>query len=120
MLVSRFAIKKGIAWLALVGLTLVGFAVSESRGEGVAYLALGAGVVKFFVIFLDFMEMKHAHPLWRVAMGTFVLTLFAAIGLILSGAVDSTAGSTRIHPPQRCDPGCRAVPGRSPMRSRSA
>ena len=55
--------------------------MSESRGKGAAYFELGAGLMKFFLIFLDFMEMKHAHLVWRVAMGALMLALVAAIAL---------------------------------------
>ena len=83
---NRFVFKEGIVWVALVVLTLVGFAMSDSREHGFAYFALGAGLVKFFLIFLDFMEMKHAHRAWRVAMGAFVLALVAAIAVTRGAA----------------------------------
>lgn len=49
-------------------------------------VALGAGLAKFSLIFLDFMEMKHAHRVWRLAMGVFLLVLFAAIATVLNAA----------------------------------
>lgn len=80
-----FAIREGIVWLALVALTLVGFFNYEPSGAGSLYVVLVAGFLKFFLIFCDFMEMKHAHRIWMVTMGVFVLALFGAITLILSG-----------------------------------
>jgi hypothetical protein len=44
-----------------VALTLFGFLNYEAHGRGVAHVVLGGGLTKFFVIFFDFMEMKHAH-----------------------------------------------------------
>ena len=35
---------------------------------------------------LDFMEMKHAHRVWRLAMGVFLLVLFAPIATVLNAA----------------------------------
>lgn len=80
---SRFIIKEGFVWLALVALTLFGFFNYEAQGPGVAYVVLAAGLAKFFLIFMDFMEMKLAHPAWQVAMTLFVLLLFGAISLSL-------------------------------------
>lgn len=76
-------IKEGWVWLALVSLTLFGFFNYEAQRPGLAYLVLAAGLAKFFLIFLDFMEMKHAHRAWSVAMLLFILALFGAISLVL-------------------------------------
>jgi heme/copper-type cytochrome/quinol oxidase subunit 3 len=69
--------------LALVVLTVFGFYNSSAPGPTVAYVVLAIGVTKFFLIFMDFMEMKHAHAAWKVAMTLFMLVLFGAISFSL-------------------------------------
>jgi hypothetical protein len=76
---KSFVIKEGIVWLALVVLTVFGFYNSSGPGRSVAYVVLGVGLAKFFLIFFDFMEMKHAHRVWQAAMMLFMLAIFGAI-----------------------------------------
>jgi inner membrane protein involved in colicin E2 resistance len=80
---KSFVIKEGIVWLTLVVLTLVGFYNSATPGRSVAYVVLAIGLTKFFLIFFDFMEMKHAHPIWQISMTLFMLLLFATISFSL-------------------------------------
>jgi hypothetical protein len=76
---KRFIIKEGIVWLALVVLTFFGYYNSGAQGRSVALVALAVGIAKFLLIFFDFMEMKHAHRVWQVAMTLLMLVLFGAI-----------------------------------------
>lgn len=78
---KHFVIREGLVWLALVGLTVFGFYNSGGGGQNVAYLVLGVGLAKFFLIFFDFMEMKHAHRVWTVTMTLFMLLMVGAISL---------------------------------------
>jgi heme/copper-type cytochrome/quinol oxidase subunit 4 len=78
---KSFIIKEGAVWLALVALTVVGFYNASAQGPRVAYLVLAIGLAKFFLIFFDFMEMKHAHRVWQASMTLFTLVLFAAISI---------------------------------------
>ncbi len=80
---KSFIIREGAVWLALVVLTVFGFYNSSAPGPTVAYVVLAIGVTKFFLIFMDFMEMKHAHAAWMVAMTLFMLVLFGAISFSL-------------------------------------
>jgi hypothetical protein len=80
---KSFVIKEGAVWLALVVLTLFGFYNSGAPGRYVAYLVLAIGLAKFFLIFFDFMEMKHAHPVWKAAMTLFMVLLFGTISFSL-------------------------------------
>jgi len=80
---KSFIIKEGTVWLALVVLTVFGFYNSGAPGGYVAYLVLAIGLVKFFLIFFDFMEMRHAHRVWQVAMTLFMLVIFGAISFSL-------------------------------------
>jgi hypothetical protein len=80
---KSFVIKEGAVWLALVVLTVFGFYNSGAPGRYVAYLVLAIGLAKFFLIFFDFMEMKHAHPVWKAAMTLFMVLLFGTISFSL-------------------------------------
>jgi hypothetical protein len=80
---SHFIIKEGIVWFALVALTLFGFFSYEAQAHSAGYVVLAVGLGKFFLIFMDFMEMKRAHRAWQVAMTLFVLLLFGAISFSL-------------------------------------
>jgi heme/copper-type cytochrome/quinol oxidase subunit 4 len=80
---KSFIVKEGIVWLSLVALTLVGFYNSGAQSRGVAFIVLAVGLAKFFLIFFEFMEMKHAHRVWQVSMGLFMLMLIVTISLSL-------------------------------------
>jgi heme/copper-type cytochrome/quinol oxidase subunit 4 len=80
---KSFIIKEGAVWVALVALTVAGFYNASTQARTVAYLVLAIGVAKFFLIFLDFMEMKHAHRAWQVAMTLLMLVIFGAISFSL-------------------------------------
>ena len=80
---KSFIIKEGAVWIALVALTVVGFYNASAQGPRVAYLVLAIGLAKFFLIFFDFMEMNHAHRVWKVAMTLFMIVLFGAISVSL-------------------------------------
>jgi hypothetical protein len=55
----------------------------EAQVRSAGYVVLAVGLAKFMLIFMDFMEMKHAHRAWQVAMTLFVLLLFGAISFSL-------------------------------------
>ena len=76
---KRFIIRHGVVWTALVALTVVGFYNSSAGGRSVAYVVLAIGLTKFFLIFFDFMEMRHAHRGWHASMCLFMLVLFGSI-----------------------------------------
>jgi hypothetical protein len=78
---KQFIFREGIVWLALVGLTVFGFYNAGTNGPDVAYLVLIVGLTKFFLIFFDFMEMRHAHRLWKLGMTAFMLLVVGAVAL---------------------------------------
>jgi len=80
---KSFVVKEAAVWLTLLVLTGVGFYNFATLDRGVAYVVLGMGLAKFFLIFFDFMEMKHAHRSWQVVMISFMMILFAAISYSL-------------------------------------
>jgi hypothetical protein len=80
---KSLVIKEGAVWLTLVVLTVFGFYNYDTRGSNVAYIVLAVGLTKLFLIFFDFMEMKHAHRVWKISMVLFMLVLFGAISFSL-------------------------------------
>ena len=80
---KSFIIKEGAVWLSLILLTVFGFYNSGAPGRYVAYVVLAIGLAKFFLIFFDFMEMRHAHRGWQASMCLFMLVLFGAISFSL-------------------------------------
>ena len=80
---KSFIIKEGTVWLSLILLTVFGFYNSGAPGRYVAYVVLAIGLAKFFLIFFDFMEMKHAHLAWKAAMTLFMVLLFGVISFSL-------------------------------------
>ncbi|MGE0081709.1 MAG: cytochrome C oxidase subunit IV family protein [Thiohalomonadaceae bacterium] len=70
-------------WLVLVVLTLVTWAVGESRlgGPTVAALVLAAAFVKGQLVVDWFMGLRRVRPLWRVLMFAYLLLVCALIGL---------------------------------------
>ena len=80
---KNFVIKEGGVWLTLVVLTVFGFYNYDTQRSHVAYIVLAVGFTKFFLIFFDFMEMKHAHLAWKAAMTLFMVLLFGIISFSL-------------------------------------
>ncbi|MGB5350195.1 MAG: cytochrome C oxidase subunit IV family protein [Polyangiales bacterium] len=80
---KSFIIREGFVWLTLVGLTVLAFYNAGGDGRSVAYVALIVGLLKFFLIFFDFMEMKHANRLWKIGMTVFMSLIVGAISLSL-------------------------------------
>ncbi|MEI8256011.1 MAG: cytochrome C oxidase subunit IV family protein [Deltaproteobacteria bacterium] len=65
------------AWLALVGMTLLGPSLGRLglRGSLVTVFLLVLGGLKFVTITRWFMDLKFAHALWQVAMGVYVAVI---------------------------------------------
>lgn len=76
---KSFIIREGFVWVVLLALSLVGFVSAGSETSGAAYVVVGLGFAKFFLILFDFMGLRRAHRGWQVGMTLFALTLFAAI-----------------------------------------
>lgn len=70
-----------VSWLVLMLLVLM-MAVTSHFSDSIRYLGwiiLGLSGVKFLVVAYQFMEMKVAHPFWKIALlvyaGVFILTI---------------------------------------------
>ncbi|GAA0605743.1 hypothetical protein GCM10009547_04550 [Sporichthya brevicatena] len=74
----------GITWVALIAVTLVSWWIGTDHGlddpTAAAALVLGMGIVKIYLIGMEFMELRHADPRLRTAFTGYCALL--AVGLI--------------------------------------
>ena len=49
-----------------------------------AMLILGLSAVKFFFVFFQFMDMKHANSFWKAIIIIYLVAFTGAIGIILN------------------------------------
>ncbi len=49
-----------------------------------ALLILGLSAIKFFFVFFQFMDMKHANSLWKTLIVIYLTVFTGAVGIILS------------------------------------
>jgi hypothetical protein len=79
--------KKGnlVLWFLLVLLTLITYYSSENYFTGKILVAvlMGIVIIKFLGIGFQFIELKDAHPVWKVLFTGFIL-LFSLLVLIIS------------------------------------
>ncbi len=80
---NKFTTREGTVWLVLVALSVFGFYNSTMDRTDVAYVVLAIGLGKFFLIFFEFMEMRHAHRGWKISMVLFMTMIFGAISFSL-------------------------------------
>lgn len=74
-----------VVWTALMLLTLVAFGAGESVLGGVAFTALLlVAAVKSLLVGWHYMELRSAHPAWRLVFSLY-LAGFLALFLVLSG-----------------------------------
>ena len=67
-------------WLTLVALTVASFAVSETSGSraAVAAILLVAGG-KALLVGFEFMELRSAHAVWKVAFASLVTLIVGVL-----------------------------------------
>lgn len=66
--------------LLLLLLTIASFFVSDAKA--IAPLLLGLGGIKFLLVAFQFVEVKHAHPFWKVMIVVFAVAAFGVIFLL--------------------------------------
>ena len=71
-----------ITWIILIVLTITSALVSKLESKYVALIILIFSALKFFGIAFQFMELKKAHPFWKVSIIGFII-IFAVILLII-------------------------------------
>ena len=74
-----------ILWIALVLLTLVTFYSSEGyfSGKTLVVVLMGIVIVKFLGIGFQYIELKDAHPVWKVLFTGFIL-LFSLMVIVIA------------------------------------
>lgn len=60
-------------YLLLLGLTALAF-----PADGRLLLVMSLAVAKFLIVGFGFMDLRHAHPAWKVGFTTFALLFLAA------------------------------------------
>jgi len=74
-----------IVWIALIALTLVTFYSSESyfSGNTLVFVIMAIVIVKFLGIGFQYIELKDAHPVWKVLFTGFIL-LFSLMVVVIA------------------------------------
>ncbi len=70
-----------VVWVLLVLLTLAMYGLAEDllRIHLPAWVIMLISVLKFLLVGWFFVELRHAHPFWRVALSLFILALAVVI-----------------------------------------
>lgn len=73
--------RAALSWLTLITLTPVSFFVGADHGAGsdVAILLLSIAIFKVRLVGLDFMELRNAPPLLRVAFEGYCVVLWLVL-----------------------------------------
>ncbi len=73
-----------IAWLVLLALSALGVVLAYGKiGHfRLVVFLFGISYVKFMTIALEYMELKHAHPFWKIVMGVLGL-LYGVMAVVL-------------------------------------
>ena len=64
-----------ITWVLLIALTVASYLFSEGNlsGNKLVLFIMSITIVKFISIGLQFVELKHAHTIWKVMFIGFIL-----------------------------------------------
>jgi len=68
-----------IFWILLVTLICVSTLFSENGFENAFLVITGLSVIKFLSVMFQFVEVKHAHIVWKLVSILFVLVYFVGI-----------------------------------------
>jgi len=68
-----------IVWVVLVLLIMVSTIFSANKLESAYLLITAFAVFKFLIVIFQFVEVKHAHPLWKALSVLFVLIYFLTV-----------------------------------------
>lgn len=68
-----------ITWIILIILTIVSALISKIESTYIVLTILILSALKFFGIAFQFMELKKAHPLWKVSIIGFIIIFVIAL-----------------------------------------
>lgn len=71
-----------IVWVLLVVLICVSTLFAENGIESAYILIVGLSVVKFLSVIFQFVEVKHAHVVWKLVSILFVVVYFLGIAIL--------------------------------------
>ncbi len=73
--------RAGMSWLVLIGATLVSFALGADHGTGslMAVVVLAIAALKIRLVGLDFMELRNAPVVLRIAFEGYCVALWALL-----------------------------------------
>ena len=63
-----------LTWILLVALTISAYFFSEGQlsGHWLVLTIMGISIIKFNLIGWQFVEIKHAHPFWKIIFTGFI------------------------------------------------
>jgi Prokaryotic Cytochrome C oxidase subunit IV len=81
MLSTLLRARSTVVWAALVGATVVSWALGAEHGTGslIAIVVLGVAMIKVRFVGLDFMELRHAPLLLRAAFECYCVVLWCLL-----------------------------------------
>jgi hypothetical protein len=74
-----------VLWATMVILIVLVFWLAEESSihiPGLIFIILGVALVKFLGIGFQFMELKHAHLIWRFSFTSFILLFLIIVILV--------------------------------------
>lgn len=72
-----------IIWASLIGLILAIFFIAEVKISNLIYVMAIITTLKFVAVIFQFVEVKHAHLIWKIVSILFVISYL--IGLLILG-----------------------------------
>lgn len=73
-------------WLLLLTLTVVSYCIDGRSAAGLILIAAG---VKATMVGWQFMELRSAHPIWRLALAAVLTGVLALVYLLVRGDTES-------------------------------
>ena len=68
-----------IVWILLIILICLSTAFSENEFKNAFLVISGLSVIKFLSVIFQFVEVKHAHIVWKITSVIFVVVYFVGI-----------------------------------------
>lgn len=65
-------------WILLLILTVTSAIFANVKGTYITFILLGFAVLKFIGVAFLFMELKKAHPFWKIALISFLFVFILA------------------------------------------
>ncbi len=63
-----------VSWILMITLILASFYLAESNINHLFFVVITLTIIKFFMVTFQFIEVKHAHIIWKLLSILFVLS----------------------------------------------